>query len=398
MKKTLSLLLSLFLLCSVPLPTFASTLLPGMNTTALSSGESYSYEDTDTGCCLTIPGDWEQKSVTGDPVAKAEFTHSEEDSAVIRYGSADMWSTQSAAMQKKISREEFDNEMYSEEDIAELVGTKEKYVEITTLEGTEFFQAEVGKRRFFSFKVTDTYLIRVDNGWMYIYAFSGSDKHDLYDSFEAVVSSSLSSAPVETIETTTQPVATTEPADTEFDTYLEAIAKYQDGLYATAKELFESLDGYSESEAYLRLIRIRSYGSNTGMGCVYYHDRGLTQEQKEDIDKAAETFYLADTDEVLLCNSDVACYYLLGDWITASNSPAYSYLKFKKDASGGYCYYRSSNLSTMVSDCFSIEDGTVRISITSSNTLTFELELTAPDCLEVYSYEKCTTTTLYRGS
>ena len=400
MKRIFTFLLCLVLLSALPLPVFASTLLPGMNTTVLSGAESYSYQDPDSGCCLTIPGDWDQTTATGDPVAKAEFTHSVDDSAVIRYGSVDMWSTQSAAMQKEISREEFDNEMYSEEDIAELVGTKEKYVKITALDGTEFFRAEVGKRHFFSFKVTDTYLIRVENGWMYIYAFSGSDKHDLYDSFEAIVISSLcaSAPPEETVETITQPTETTEPGDTKFDTYLKAIAKYQDGLYDTAEELFESLDGYSESEAYLRLIRIRSYGSNTGMGCVYYHDRGLTQEQKADIDKAAETFYLADTNEVLLCNSDVACYYLLGDWITASDAPAYSYLKFKKDAAGGYCYYRSSNLSTLVSDCFSIEYGTVRISITSSNTLTFELKLTAPDCLEVYSYEKCTTTTLYRGT
>lgn len=394
MKKAVSLILSLVLLASLALPASSSTLLPGMNASRL-SGEAYTYLDDDTGNSLTIPADWDMKAVTDDAVSKAEFTSTSDDSAVIQYGSADMWSAQTVSMQKKISRDEFDNEMYTEEDIAELVGTKEKYVETVELEGIAYFRAEVGKRRFFSFKVTATYLIRVENGWMYVYSFSGSEDHDLYGEFEAIVSSSLSSDPMESIEATTQPTETT---DAEFDTYLKAIAKYQDGLYATAEELFESLDGYSESEAYLRLIRIRSYGSNTGMGCVYYHDRGLTQEQKEDIDKAAETFYLSDTAEVLLCNSDVACYYLLGDWITASNAPAYSYLKFKKDASGGYCYYRSNNLSTAVSDCFSIEDGTVRISITSSNTLTFELELTAPDCLEVYSYEKCTTTTLYRNS
>lgn len=397
MKKTVSLLLSLLLLCSLPLPAFASTLLPGMNTAVLSDGEGCTYLDADTGNQLTIPAGWTPEEVTDDAVAKARFTHASDDSAVIRYGSADMWSTQSASMQKKISRAEFDHEMYEEADIAELVGTKEKYVETVELDDVTYFRAEVGKRRFFSFKVTDTYLIRVENGWMYVYSFSGSDEHILYEEFEAIVSSACTDhdGQEESAEATTQP---TEPADTEFDTYLKAIAKYQDGLYSTAQELFESLNGYSESEAYLRLIRIRSYGSNTGMGCVYYHDRGLTQEQKKDIDKAAETFYLADTAEVLLCNSDVACYYLLGDWITASNAPAYSYLKFKKDASGGYCYYRSNNLSTLVSDCFSIENGTVRISVTSSNTLTFELELTAPDCMEVYSYEKCTTTTLYRNA
>ncbi len=391
MKKILSSLLCLSLIISLAIPASASKLMPGFSS---NTGEETMYTDEDTGNTLSIPSDWNISEVKDDAVAKAEFTNTQDPSAVVQYGSADMWNNLSQTMQKKISREEFDNEMYTPEEIAELVDTKEKYVDSVDINDITYFRAEIGKQRFFSFKVTDTYLIRVENGWMYVYAFSGSNSHKQYDTFENIVASATYAAikvlPEETApetvpETTAAP---TEAEPIEEDIYADAIAAYEDGDYGQAEKLFKSLSGYCDSRKYLRLIRIRDFGGNTGIGCVYNFNKALTDSEKAEIDAAAEDFYFADTKDVLLWNTDVACYYLFGDWVTASGDKQYAYFKLKKDAAGGYMYTRSSNVSNATSDCVSINKGVVRISITSSNTHVFTIRLTDPDTMTLYVYDK----------
>lgn len=173
--------------------------------------------------------------------------------------------------------------------------------------------------------------------------------------------------------------------------YAAAVEAYESGSYAEAFRLFLTVSDYGYARDYLRLLRIRTYGGNKGIGCVYNHNLALTEAEKAEIDAAACNFWFADTAEVLLCNTDVATYYLFGDWNTAPNAPAYSYLRWRKDYAGGYYYTRSNNVSTLVSDCVSINDGYVRISITSSNTLVFHIQLTGPNSMSLYCYEygKC---------
>jgi len=178
--------------------------------------------------------------------------------------------------------------------------------------------------------------------------------------------------------------------------YDTAVGYYEQGRYADAYAQFQGVPNYANSQDYMRLIRIRTYGDNVGIGCVYDYRKGLTDAQKADIDAAASNFYFADTAEVLMCNTDVATYYLFGSWVTASNAPQYSYLKFHKDSAGGYYYTRSNNVSTLTSDCVSINDGYVHISITSCPTLVFHIKLTGPNSMSLYCYEYGKCVNLYR--
>ncbi len=390
MKKYICLLLCLLLPCALSVSAFASQLLPGFSGSPWTQKEAQIFEDTAAGTTLSVPADWEIRPVEGDAVAKSEFICPQEPSAVIRYGSTDMWSTLSDNLQQKISREEFDNGLYTAEEIAKLIGTKETYVNTLELADMTYFRAEVGKRRLFSFKVTDTYLIHVRNGWMYVYAFQGSDQHTLYPEFEQLVASAAysqgteeTSSPPETLDIT-PPAETAKPAPSKADIYKEAVEAYYRMDHWTAQELFESVSNYEDSQKYLRLIRIRQAGANVGVGSVVYNSAyGLTDQNKRDIDAAARDFYFADTSEVLLCNSDVACYYLVGDW----NGGSKCYIHFKMNNYGG-TYNIGSKLSTNYQSTFSIENGILRVDVINTNKKTLELTLLSPDCMQVITYEK----------
>ena len=178
--------------------------------------------------------------------------------------------------------------------------------------------------------------------------------------------------------------------------YHQAIDAYENGNYEEAKRLFHSVPEFGDSENYLRLIRIRGYGENVGMGSAYNHSKRLTEEEKEDIDKAAENFDFADTAEVLLCKTDVACYYLMGRWTSPAGSQHSAYFIMEKHSNGGYQYRR--NMDNYKSDSFSINDGIIRVSITSSNTKAFHLSLLGPDELYAYNYKDEEVYILYRNA
>ena len=175
-----------------------------------------------------------------------------------------------------------------------------------------------------------------------------------------------------------------ETADTRAETYAEAVRLYEKRDYNPARDLFESLSGYQDSEKYLRLIRIRFSGGNIGVGSkVYKAEYGLTETQKRDIDAAAADFYFADTAEVLVCNSDVAAYYLIGEW----NGGSKCYIHFIANNYG--CRYNiGSKLSTNYQDTFGIYEGIVYVDVVEDWAQTLKLTLVSPDCMEVYTYEK----------
>lgn len=370
----------------------------------VSASEAFLYTEETSGCSISVPAGWKLEYEDDGVV----FLPRSGESAPMRYRFSDLWAELSQAEKKNTPRNAYSQETFTKEDAAELLDVRSSAIKKINLGGTEYYQVIAVTQKgflFFKTKYTVISLLHVDNGYLHLYQFEGNVNHSLYSPFENMVASASydgTNSAEETIPETVLP-ETTEAARTSSDIYEEAVDAYEDGYYANAKSLFESISSYADSKKYLRLIRIRNFGKNTGIGCVYNFNYALTEAEKEEIDEAAEDFYFADTAQVLLCNTDVACYYLgshngkTGDWITASNAPTYAYFKLHKDSVGGYYYTRSSNLSKAVSDSVSINDGEVRISITSSNTLVFHFELTAPDCMDVYSYETRNSFFLYRS-
>ena len=372
MKRVNALILTFILILSLALPVCAKS---GTTT----------YTDKDSGNALSVPSDWKLE-YQNDVLVKVKFVPTSGASALMQYGSTDLWSTLSKSAQNDLPRSEFHNDQLSKSDIADLVGTKSGNVEMVTIGGREYFQADLEKTTIsggYKFTLPVTYWVCVENGWFYIYQFAGGENHELYSKFKSMIASAAYSG---------------SPNDdpsvgSRSETYASAVKAYNSGKYYDAQKLFSSVDGYKDSSKYLRLLRIRSAGSNPGMGgAVYSSSCGLTASQKSDIDAAARDFYFADTADVLLCNSDVACYYLLGKWSGGSKC----YIEFYENKQAGCSYYIGSKLSTNYQSTYSINDGELRVDILGSNKLTLTMTLTAPDCMEVCSHEKGHTYTLNR--
>lgn len=359
MKRVSALLLAVMLLLSLAVP--------------VSAASTYTYTDKESGNKLSIPSGWDTEDVdTG--LFQVKFVPSS-GSALMEYGSVDLWDTLSSSAQKKTPRSEFDNDQFSKSDVADILGCKTSQVKLVTVDGKEYFRAEFEKSsttKGISYTIDVTFWVRIDQGWMYLYYFAGSNS-TLFNKFQDIVGSA------------TYGSASSEDEDLEdSDIYAAAINAYNGGHYDDAKELFSAVPSYKDSAKYLRLIRIRNAGLNTGVGsAIYMSSLGLTDSEKNDIDAAAKDFYFADTAEVLLCNSDVACYYLVGEW----NGGSKCYIHFKMNKYGG-TYNIGSKLSTNYQSTFSINDGELRVDVIGSNKLTLHLTLTGPDTMEVYTYEK----------
>ena len=340
------------------------------------------YNDRDSGNKLTIPSGWKTQSVSSG-MFEVKFVPSS-GSALMEYGSIDLWDSLSASAQKSTPRSDFNNDQFSKSDIAEIIGCKTSQVKLVTLDGIEYFRAQFqqsGSTKGIKYSIDATVWTRVQDGWLYLYYFAGSNK-TLFGKFEDIIESA-----------TYDSSSSNSGSQSKDELYQEALSAYYSGDYYEARDLFNSLSSYKDSSKYLRLIRIRFAGSNIGVGsAVYKKECGLTQSEKNDIDAAARDFSFADTADVLLCNPDVACYYLVGKW----NGGSKCYIHFKMNNYGG-TYNIGSKLSTNYQSTFSIFNGELRVDVLGSNKLTLYLTLTGPDTMEVYTYEKnCKTYTLKR--
>lgn len=430
MKRVVSLLLSLLLL------------LPVLPFSVAAAG-NYTYTDSANGNTFTVGADWVQEDLSTDPMYKVKFTHIQEHGDCISYGSHDVWSQISAHEQQTVPRGSYDHTMYTHQEIADYLSVKERFVQTITIAGKTFFRAEEVKSSFIFFEVSTTHFVHIHNGWLYLYSFNGNRYNSHYSDFRKLLSSSIfptadpipsiettpgttptettpsvttpvetvpsttapvettppTTAPVETTPPTTLPVETTPPTTAPVETtvpdddiYKRAKAAYERGDYQEAQELFSQIPTYLDSSDYLRLLRIRNYGSNIGIGVVYDFEKALTNEQKQDIDAAAEKFDFADTARVLLWNVDVATYFLFDHWYTDSGL----YLKWHIDKVGGFYYTRSNKLSTAISNTVSIHDGYLRVDIKTANKLVFHIALINPNTMELYCYEYDKTYTLTR--
>lgn len=367
---------SAFLLLSVMLISFTMPVHAAVRTV---------YCDDASGNELSVPSGWKVEEVsTG--LFQIKFVPAS-GSALMEYGSVDLWGSLNASARKNTPRSELDNGYFSKADIADIIGCTKSQVKTVTVDDKEYFQANFqksGSSMGIRYSIDTTVWTRIDQGWIYLYYFAGSNTA-LYKTFEGIIGSATYGSTA---------------GDNDSDTmdkdgiYNSAVSAYFNAEYGEAEELFTSLSSYKDSSKYLRLIRIRSAGSNIGVGsAVYQKDCGLTQRDKDDIDAAAKDFYFADTADVLLCNPDVACYYLVGKW----NGGSKCYIHFKMNNYGG-TYNIGSKLSTNYQSTFSIFDGELRVDVQNTDKLTLYLTLTGPDTMEVYTYEKgCKSYTLKRS-
>lgn len=154
--------------------------------------DSFVYTDENSGVVFTVPDNWEQGDFTEDrEFINAKFVSTKDQGCTILYGSTDIWEQMSVAERAGYTRKDIDNTFLTKSDIADMYDVDEQDVTTVNYDGLEYYKYE---KVFVSDVYSDisvwmTQLIFVDNGWIYVFQFSGTETHKLYSDFENLVAS-----------------------------------------------------------------------------------------------------------------------------------------------------------------------------------------------------------------
>ena len=170
------------------------------------SGEdtnSFIHTDIDSGVIFTVPANWKQKALTKDrEFIDIKFVSTKKEGCLIAFGSNDLWEQMSNYDINGYSRADINNSFFTKEDIAEMYGTTADKISIVEYNGTQYYKnVTTGKQEAYGldFSLTMTQVVHIDNGWMYMFQFSGESSHKLYSDFERLLNSvqypTISNAP-----------------------------------------------------------------------------------------------------------------------------------------------------------------------------------------------------------
>ena len=157
------------------------------------AASAFVYQDTETGVEFTVPANWSQDSLTEDrEVVEVKFTSDLEGGMTITYGKADLLAALTEEEQAEISRSMVDNSFFSAADLALMLGVSEDEFVSETHGGKEYIRYQTTSSVSVFDNVIDITvmnLIRIENGYMYIFSFSGDESSALYQDFTSLVES-----------------------------------------------------------------------------------------------------------------------------------------------------------------------------------------------------------------
>lgn len=154
---------------------------------------AFVYLDDETGSKFTVPENWRQESLSQTREAlDVKFTSIYDPEAIIFYGSADIWAAMPSSDREGFSRSDINNSILSLEGFAEITGVDPSQVSSVTYGGKEYrtcVTATVASVYGVDVDIVMTYLMRIENGYMYIFQFSGDRTNAYYNDFESLLNS-----------------------------------------------------------------------------------------------------------------------------------------------------------------------------------------------------------------
>jgi hypothetical protein len=158
----------------------------------------FTYTDSETQTSFTVPANWVESSLskTRDYI-DVKFVSLEEEGLCIMYGSYDLWNemteTEKAEVRRSgFNRSDMDNSIITKADVAEMYCIPTDDIKMAIYHGNEYYMATVTSSTSAygaDFSVTGTFAIRIDNGYMYFFQFSGTRDNEFFDDFESMLSS-----------------------------------------------------------------------------------------------------------------------------------------------------------------------------------------------------------------
>ena len=154
---------------------------------------SFLYTDEETDATFIVPANWCQKALTQDrEILDVKFLSNHDASVSILYGSTDMWSEMSPREQRGLSRSDVNNSMLSKNEIAATIGIDSNAISIVSYGGNDYYKYKtttVSTVYGIDIEVVLTCFMRVENGYAFVFQFSGDDKSPYYKDFESLLES-----------------------------------------------------------------------------------------------------------------------------------------------------------------------------------------------------------------
>lgn len=151
------------------------------------------YTDEDTGASFTVPSGWKMEDADDSwKHIDAVFTSSKYPGASIIYQNLDLWGTLSDVEKAGITRADYNNSVFSVEDIPVLFGVSPISATQVTYNGYTYFYFEVlvsPDKYNTPTAFTMAHLFRIENGWGYLFQVSGTPLSPYYGDFEELLNS-----------------------------------------------------------------------------------------------------------------------------------------------------------------------------------------------------------------
>lgn len=174
---------------------------------------AFVYTDKNTGAKFTVPEGWKEKAMSNErEFIDAKFVSTKNADGAIIYASEDMWEQMLPYEKIGLSRKDVNNGYLSTADIAQACGVTADKVSRVSYNGVLYYQvsAEVSADVYgTSVNTTMTYLIFLQNGYVYMFQFHGAADHILFSDFEQLVES-VQYPDVADLPETTKPTQSTQ--------------------------------------------------------------------------------------------------------------------------------------------------------------------------------------------
>lgn len=161
--------------------------------------KAFTYTDPNSGMTFTVPVNWAETPMNEErKFIDVKFTSNLEEGLCILFSSEDLYELEefklelSTTEQLLLTRDLIGNDIFTKADIAEIYGCKEKDVSMVTYGGKEYYSAEIvnsGTAYGLTLSTPMVYLIRCENGYMYVFQFNGSSSSKYFQDFKKLVSS-----------------------------------------------------------------------------------------------------------------------------------------------------------------------------------------------------------------
>lgn len=184
--------------------------------------DPFVYTDEDSGLTFTVPANWQQEDFSKErEYIDAKFVSLQDAGRIMIYGSTDLWKELSPSERAGSSRAELTNSSFTKYDIAEMSGIPAHEISVVTYNGVRYFSFETTAADDLGLSITMTNMVHIDNGWIYIFQFSGTGKSKSFAAFEALLESVQ--YPAVSVPVTTPAPSTPQTVDNNASGFFESL-------------------------------------------------------------------------------------------------------------------------------------------------------------------------------